>query len=190
MWNISPNSTGAIRTHSIGLSRSPWSAICLPCRNGAGPIRTDKRDILSVAALPISVTAPQVAGERFELSARLVLSESGLPIAYPATSTPGRSCTYTVHVLSVATPAIGLRGRIEPGAESFELGENANTARSVLGAPVLPSAAYRFRPDTFCSTDRCAKPLHQCGKYPIKESNRELHGVNVTRCHFTNRAQR
>ena len=57
------SSTGAIRTHSIGPSQGPWSADCLPCCDSAGPIRTDKREGLSLAAFPISVTAPQVAGE-------------------------------------------------------------------------------------------------------------------------------
>ena len=52
--------------------------------NGAGPIRTDKRESLSLAAFPISLTAPQVAGDRFELSACLGLSKTGLPVAYPA----------------------------------------------------------------------------------------------------------
>jgi hypothetical protein len=31
--------------------------------DSAGPIRTDKRESLRLAAFPISVTAPQVAGE-------------------------------------------------------------------------------------------------------------------------------
>src|SRR5262249_10492998 len=73
------DSASWIRTSSIPSFKPRWSASCL--------------------------SRHEVAGDRFELSARLGLSKSGRPIAYPATSTHGKIRTFTTHVLSVVTPA-------------------------------------------------------------------------------------
>ena len=73
------DSASWIRTSSIPGFKPRWSASCL--------------------------SRLEVAGDRFELSARLGLSKSGRPIAYPATSTHGKIRTFTVHVLSVTTLA-------------------------------------------------------------------------------------
>jgi hypothetical protein len=66
MRNISQSATGEVRTLTPEGPRSQRGASSQLRHSridSAGPIRTDKRESLRLAAFPISVTAPQVAGE-------------------------------------------------------------------------------------------------------------------------------
>jgi hypothetical protein len=121
MWNT-PRSTGAIRSaqHLVLLKESglPIAYRAAMARAGFEPAAFRG---LSPDGRPVAYRAASSWGEIRTLSTtrfERVRSASCLP----SRSTPGRSCTFTVLVLSEATPAIGLRGHIaasgEQGAKS------------------------------------------------------------------------
>ena len=79
-------------------------------------------------------------------------------------------------------------GGDEPGAGSEEQGVRTYTPRSVLHAPCFRAPRIGFDPIPSVRQTDVQCHYTNAAKYPIRESNPKLHGVNVTRYHFTNRA--
>jgi hypothetical protein len=108
-------------------------------------------------------------------------------------STHGKIRTFTIHVLSVTTPASWSTWALR-GVRCEELG--ARTIAALTRSSVLTprssrqALSTRFELAIFSVTGRreLQASLRE-RKYPIKESNLEHHFVRVGRYHFTNRAK-
>jgi hypothetical protein len=93
------------KAHALNVVRhtkiAPQSRSC-SCGTSADPIRTDKREGLSLAALPVSVTAPKCLGQWLQLQTRMFEIRGSL-MAYLGKVPPEGFAPSPFHGLNVTT---------------------------------------------------------------------------------------